>query len=134
MSDYGAPPWFINGLLIFILGALVLLLVFIAMRLVGGHVKEVFGFLIIERDEYKKGEKSMGALNWRCVRVLFGFGVLLIVANEFKEVADLVVKYLDAERAETLHKSIDITNLFFVLALVIAVSLLSVYGKSRNRR
>ena len=74
----------------------------------------------------------MGAINWRCVRLLFFLGVLIIGAVEFKAVLAFVGMLIGMKNAEYFYTSANFPTMFFVLAFVITASVLAVYAHSRK--
>ena len=126
-------PWFIDSLLFLFLATLAFLLIRYVMKAVGGDLELFFKYLKEEREEYKKRQPTLGAMNWRCVTVLLLFGVLVLVGSGFSEVISVIEKWIGKWQTQYLEQSVNAATLFYVLAVVIVISVMAVFfSKQQN--
>jgi hypothetical protein len=135
LKDLGTNhAWFVNALLLVVLAALVLLLVWGSMKLVGAEVKEWFRVLRTEREDAAARRVTVGALNWRGISALTVVGLITIAVLEFQKILDLLRHVLDQERLDVLTHSVNIANFFYILSFVVVASVLAIIAFEKIKR
>lgn len=125
--------WFIDSLAIILLILPVIFLVLFISNQLGLHLKHFFHFFATEFKDLMNKKTSVGAVNLMCVIVITLFGVLIIVATEFKLILGFLSTLIGIHKADFFAKSANIFILFYVLATVIVASILCVYGVSKQK-
>lgn len=133
MSEFASQhPWFVDALLCIFLATLVILLVWLVMKIIGEDVKLFIEYFKEEREDSKNHRHTIGSRNWKCVKLLFFFGLIAIASNTFTEVLTLIEKFIGKSEAESLKESINVPTLFYVLAIVMVISVLSVLASKKQ--
>jgi len=110
-----------------------ILLIWLIAKIVGEDIKKFIEYFREEMEDSKKHRPTLGARNWRCVQVLFFFGLIAISSNTFTEIITVIEKHVGDSQATYLNESLNLANLFLVLAIVMVISLLSVLvSKKQN--
>lgn len=96
-------------------------------------VKKIFGagfynLLRAMHDEcrdFVKLKLTPGAMNFLIFIFLLAFGVFIILLDKSGVIVEFVISYIGEQQAKTLESSMDMSTLFFALAVVAIVSILS---------
>lgn len=129
------PEWFKDGLLKAFLAFLILMLIKGAMTILKSelhHFREAFGS---EIKDAAKGSKTVGSLNWLQFVGVALFGIIIIVASTGQKILGIsLASFLGEKKANELAKYSDYSSLFFVLAILMVVSLICVIVDNRSRK
>ena len=130
------PQWFLDGVLLCVLGAMFLFLYWIANKMLSNELHHLVSIVKSEWDDSRRRIFSVGSMNWRGFIALFLFGVIVIVVTSAQKLIGLVGAIVGIEAAKQLVAATNFLSLFFVLAAWMLMSIIAVVidERSRSRR
>jgi uncharacterized membrane protein YidH (DUF202 family) len=132
---WGLPEWFTDSFLRLFLISLVLLLIWVAQKILGSELHHFMEAFRSEISEASKRAKTVGAINWYGLVVVGVFGVLVIVASTGQKLLGLsVALFIGEKKANELSAYSNYTSMFFFLGAVMVVSLICVVIDNRNKK
>jgi hypothetical protein len=119
------------------LSALVLFLISWSLKILGSELRHFMDALRSEIREASKAKKTVASLNWFQFITVAVVGVLVIVASTGQKILGIAFENILGEtKASELASYSDYSLLFFVLALLMVVSLICVvidnHGRDRD--
>lgn len=132
IEAFAQRTWFIDALGAIILASLVATLILVSMHMLNKHLHDFFHFLEKEAKEFIQMKPTLGAINFLLIIVLILFGVLVIIAIEGQKIAGILSSYIGITKADIFAKSADFNTLFYVVAAVTVISVVSVAIDNRK--
>lgn len=127
------PSWFIDGVLLIVLGALFLGLYSLANKMLADELRHLVSIVKGEWEDSKRRKFSVGSINWRGFIALFLFGLIVIVFTSGQKLVGLIGSVIGIEAASQLVASTNFLSMFFFLSIWLLVSVIAVVVDERGR-
>ena len=132
------PQWFVDGLLICVLGGLFLGLYWVANKMLSNELHHLVSLIKSEWDDSRRRKFTVGSINWRGFIALFLFGLIVIVFTSAQKLVGLLGTIIGIEQAHQLIAATNFLSLFFVLTAWMFMSIVAVvidgWGRPKNTK
>ena len=126
------PSWFRDSVLVLILITLILILIRYSFKILGSEFVHFVGAIRTEVRDGLRNAKTIGAWNAYLLVVITIFGVIVIASAGAQKLLGVIFSFFNAKKGAELVQYTNYFHLFFVLALLFVISIVSVVIDNRR--